>query len=375
MRRFFFAIAAFSIGLVATLLCVEVVLRFLPVSSMPMVTRVNGEQPIFHFVPEQSYVYSKGWNLALANTGWVNNAGFVNDQRYERVDTPLLAILGDSYVEAFMVSHQDTLQARLAQCAGDTGRVYSFAASGAPLSQYLIWAQHATEQFGADALVVVVIANDFDQSLASYKRGPGFHHFVRMGDGYELRPVEYEPNPLRWFVYNSALARYLVFNLSVQETLTTLPKRLMGLFEGKSDPEQSHVGNTARSAPPKRLADSMRAVDFFFEELPTRSNLPPGRVLFVLDGMRPALYESSTLAAADDSYFAQMRRYFIEQATARGYALIDMQPVFERDYAKNRTRFEFKEDAHWNAVAHRLVTEQIAQARIFRDLFSGLDCP
>jgi hypothetical protein len=339
-----------------------------------MVTSVDREQPVFHFVPGQGYVYSKGWSLALANNGVVNNAGFVNDQHYERVDTPLLAVIGDSYVEAFMVSHQDTLQARLANCAGDSGRVYSFAASGAPLSQYLVWAQHATEQFGADALVIVVIANDFDESLLSYKRGPGFHHFERTSDGYDLRLVEYEPNPLRWFVYNSALARYLVFNLDIQGTLAGLPKRLTGRWEGKRDAAEDYVGNTARSAPPKRMADSMRAVDLFFEELPMWSNLPPGRVLFVLDGIRPALYGPDVLAAARDSFFAQMRRYFVEQAKAGGYALIDMQPVFERDYAKNGTRFEFKEDAHWNAAAHGLAAERIARARMFQELFGNAVC-
>jgi hypothetical protein len=90
--------------------------------------------------------------------------------------------------------------------------------------------------------------------------------------------------------------------------------------------------------------------------------------------MRPALYEPSRLAAADDSYFAQMRRHFIEQATTRGYALIDMQPVFERDYAKNGTRFEFKEDAHWNAAAHGLAAERIAGARMFQELFGSAVC-
>ena len=373
MRKFVLGSLAFLLATMVTLLGVEVALRFLPVSSLPTVARVTSEQPVFRFSPEQDFVYSKGWNLALANTGKVNNAGFVNDQPYARGESPLLAVIGDSYVEAFVVSYERTLQARLARCVGDLGRVYSFAASGAPLSQYLAWAEHATRDFDADALVFVIIANDFDQSLTSYKRGPGFHHFEPTADGYELRLVEYEPNPLRWFVYNSALARYLVFNLNIQETLANLPDRVGRLFEGNA-PGQAFVGNVPHTASAKRTADSIRAIDLFFEELPSRVNLSPERIVFVLDGMRPALYEPDTLAAAQDSFFAQMREYFAEQASAGGYELIDMQPIFERVHAESGTRFEFKEDAHWNAAAHRLVAERVARAMVVEDLFGGVDC-
>jgi len=44
-----------------------------------------------------------------------NNAGFVDDQDYNAsYEQPLLAIVGDSYVEAAMVSYVETLHGRLA---------------------------------------------------------------------------------------------------------------------------------------------------------------------------------------------------------------------------------------------------------------------
>ena len=54
-----------------------------------------------------------------------------------------------------------TLQGRLAKALDGKTRVYSFAAAGAPLSQYLIWARHAVQDYGAKALIINVVGNDF----------------------------------------------------------------------------------------------------------------------------------------------------------------------------------------------------------------------
>ena len=84
----------------------------------------------------------------MLNHRRVNNAGWVNDQDYEHQDvTPLLAIIGDSYIEAMMVPYEQTVYGRLANTLEGRLRVYSFGASGAPLSQYLIWARHAVEHY------------------------------------------------------------------------------------------------------------------------------------------------------------------------------------------------------------------------------------
>ena len=46
--------------------------------------------------------------------GRSNNEGWIDEQDYRRDDpTPLLAIVGDSYIEAQMVPYADTMQARL----------------------------------------------------------------------------------------------------------------------------------------------------------------------------------------------------------------------------------------------------------------------
>ena len=65
----------------------------------------------------------------------------------------------------------------------DKFRVYSFAGSGAPLSQYLVWAGYAVKEYGARAVVINVVGNDFDESLSAYRLGPGFWQYAPDANG------------------------------------------------------------------------------------------------------------------------------------------------------------------------------------------------
>ena len=131
---------------------------------------VTAQNPVFHFTPNREFLFSRDWDMVLARRGRANNAGFVNDQDYHKDDElPLLAVVGDSMIEAAMLTHRDTLQGRLAKSLAGTLRVYSFAAAGAPLSQYLIWARHAVQNYGAQALIFTVISNDYDESHSAYR--------------------------------------------------------------------------------------------------------------------------------------------------------------------------------------------------------------
>ena len=215
-REGLLAVITVSVTLVLCLGMAEAVLRFLPVWSGIFAMPVTAESPIFHFRPNHDFVFSKGWNMALANRGRINNAGFVNDQDYRMDDRmPLIAVVGDSYIEAFMVPFRETVQGRLAAALAGRFRVYSFAASGAPLSQYLVWARHAVRVYGAQALVINVVGNDFDNSLATYlKDARGFSVYVRNSTGeLRLQLIELKSGAGGRITSRSSLASYLVHNL------------------------------------------------------------------------------------------------------------------------------------------------------------------
>ena len=354
----------------ACALVLEIALRFAPVNSGTRAVAVNAAQPVFRFTPDRELTYSARWNFENANRVRVNNAGFVNAEDYRADDPrPLLAVIGDSYIEGLVVPQRDTLHARLAGAAAPGARVYSFAASGAPLSQYLAWAELADEHYGARGAVILVVGNDFDESLAAYKRGPGFHHYVERDGELRLELVPYRPNPLRAVVYHSALASYLVFNLKALDVVALTRARLRSLTaEPAATATPTFVGNTAATAGDARLVRSKRAVDAFLRDLTARTRWRAEDVVLVLDGIRA--YEAGRLVPHPDTYFARMRRYLAERATARGHEVIDMHPILDTHYAEHGRRFEFENDSHWNALAHGLAAEAVLGSRTYRR-FSG----
>jgi hypothetical protein len=363
LRRVLVAATAMMLPLVLLGAAAEAVLQFLPVATGLRSQPVNAATPVFRFAPNRDFVWSVGPGFAIVNRGRTNNAGYVSDIDYDRDDRrPLLAVIGDSYVEALMVPWRETAQARLAAAAAPEGRVYAFAASGAPLSQYLVFAASAVQEFGATHLVIVAVGNDFDESLSTYKHGPGFHLFVPAADGsLELVRFDLAPSTLRRLVQRSALARYVIFNL--QGNLAAA--RLRDLLRGPAR-ANTYVGNVRATADRERMRLSEAAIDRFLDLLPRMTGLAPDRVLLVLDGRRPELYTPEALAATEGSYFALMRRSLIAKAQAAGFGVVDLEPVFAAEHRRTGRRFEFEADAHWSGEGHRVAAEAVMASALWR---------
>jgi len=332
-----------AIGIVTPLLFAECVLRFLPVYSGFKLAPLNAANPIPHFTPNQDITWSSGWNFRLVNKLRVNNYGFVNDQDYVFTDeSPLMCIIGDSYIEAAMLPYSDTLHGRLAKKAQDRARVYSFGISGAALSQYLIWAQYVCDEFKPDFLTFVIIGNDFDESLNKYKRRHAGWFYVEDDAGrLELELFGFSPSSLRKLARKSALIRYLVWNCNLEAAVTRLFTR-----------NREFVGNVEARREEADVKAVRRATDQFLIDLRDMSDLPPEKVLFVVDGIRPELYSATNSYQGKDPYVATIRRYFIEQATKHRYGVIDMNTKFRKHYAENGQRFEWSFDYHWNEIGH-----------------------
>lgn len=88
----------------------EITLRFLPVSTSLFGQPVNETSPVFRFLPDRDYESD--------------------------IRSPLLAVIGDSYVEATMVPYAETLQGQLAaKAVADTDlfkQIFSVPADGKP---------------------------------------------------------------------------------------------------------------------------------------------------------------------------------------------------------------------------------------------------
>lgn len=366
-KRLGFALVTVALGFLVPLLLAEGVLRFLPVSNWPSRMPLSPADPMARYRPDTRFVHSLGWNFSSVNRGRVNNAGFVNARDYDSTAaTPLLAVVGDSYVEALMVPYDSTVAGRLQRRVGAAGRVYSFAISGAPLSQYLYYAQEASRRYRPSALAVVVVGNDFDQSLVGAGCGAGYHCFRPGADGaLELawlpgaqasRGGRARVNRL---LKGSALVRYVFGNL---------------LRNGQAlggDPTVVYVGNTPANLDSARVAGSRRAVDAFVDELPRRTGLSPRQITVVLDGPRPQLYDPVDRAWADSTFYGEMRRHLSARARGAGMEVIDLEPRMVARHQATGERFEFPNDSHWSASGHRVAAEALAGSAAFRAAFAA----
>ncbi|MCB9253519.1 MAG: hypothetical protein H6617_02430 [Bdellovibrionaceae bacterium] len=359
-------------GSFLAVLVIEIALQFLPVHDSMQALAVNAQSPVARYQPDRDFTYSLGADFAIVNRGHVNNAGFVNNQDYDsKLRTPLVAIVGDSYVEALMVPYKQTLQGTLARAVGKEGRVYSFAMSGAPLSQYLVYADAARKDYKPNAMIFVIVGNDFDESLPKYREGNGkrFHYFKEEGGELNLSREDYEPSSLRQWLRKSALLRYLYINVHAPEVLSKL--RTLWSNKATAKAESNFVGNTSAEVDPERLRLSEGVVDKFFEMLPEKSGLDPNHIVFVLDGMRPELYSLDSYRSAHQSYFGQMRSYFMLNAQKRGYEIVDLHSYFAAKHKRTGAKFEFDRDAHWNAKGHQTAAEAVLQTSLWSHLFPG----
>jgi hypothetical protein len=362
-----FAAIAVLIGIAGSLAVLEVVMRFLPVHTGFRVAPVTAQAPVAHLQPNEPFTFSTGWRLINVNRGRINNAGFVNDQDYHKEGAkPLLAVVGDSYIEARMIPYGETLQGRLAEALGSEFRVYSFAAGGAPMSQYLIWARHAVEDYGARALVINVVLNDFDESYVDYRKSPVYWLYAEAPNGQlRLRFVEYRQSTLRSLLSRSALARYLMINLKLEYFIQTLPLWHAPARQASAADAGGEAGtSTSEDADARRARISLAVIDAFLRDLKAMVALPPERILFLMDGFH---YPEAAMSGAG-SYVDRMRKAFLAKAASLGYGTADLDPQFFARYRTTGETFEVPDDGHWNAIGHQVAADAVLSSDFLKAL-------
>lgn len=361
VRKLLGNLATVAASLALTLLILEIILRFLPVAWAPAVQPPTPENLIQRYVANTPFTWSLGWNFAVVAHKRTNAQGFVADYDYDAsATTPLVAIAGDSFIEALLVPFGESLTGRLQAVLGNRGRAYAFAQSGSPLSQYVAYARHACAVYRPQRLVVSIVGNDFDESIYVHRLRDGiFHLFPRPAGGFDYRLTP--PRPAGLFeriARNSALALYLVRNVGV----ANLARGLGATPANATAMRSPWVGNTSADANPARIAEGEQVIAWFLDTLPREACLSSKDIVLVVDAARPHIYDDNDLATARASYFGRMRARLIADATAQGFVVVDMEPRFRAAYAADRRPFEYPDDGHWNPHGHEIVAAAVAEA-------------
>jgi lysophospholipase L1-like esterase len=342
-RNWLVNLATVAVSVLAIILACElVVFRFvlLP-SDVPRHAMIDG---VVRYAPNQAGIWRLKNEVAALYTinrqGW--NSGQGDYEIAKRPGVERVAIIGDSFVEAFQVPSSSSLAEKLGRRLGAGAEVFRFGIAGAPFSQYLWMFEHEVARYAPDLVVVVLIHNDFDES---FRHGASrvASNFMKLSvvDGRvaaEIPPAPYDPpwwDALRF----TATSRYFR-NRQLLSRYTFLPA-----------PPQ-FAGNTEMLA--RERPAVIAATDYVFARLAAATRQRGIRLLLLIDGDRNAIYAGGAGGAV-----LALNSIAAEAATRRGIALIDLHPRFAADWAARRERFEFASDYHWNERGHEIAAEAV----------------
>jgi lysophospholipase L1-like esterase len=293
---------------------------------------------------------------AINAQGW--NSG-IGDYRLDKSPgTFRIAVVGDSFVEALQVAHDRSLGERLAAELARDGRpveVLRFGISGAPMSQYLNMIEREVTPYRPDAIVVLIVHNDFDESF-EFVPGRYTSSFLklRIENGRvvgEIPPAAWTATSADW-LRHTATARFFYYRWQIG------PESLKNLLIGSA---RADTGGFSANVDTSKIAalraDMTAAADYTFGRMADAAQAMGALLVIAMDGDRGAIY------AGDANPLALVLNGIAgEAAKRRGIRFIDLHPVFAADWQANRLRFDFASDGHWNEHGHAVAAKAIAQA-------------
>jgi hypothetical protein len=337
-------------------LLTEVFFRFLlPACEVPPHC-FDAEHRILHLEPNKTGIFTVGPAAELRkrwrtnNYGWNSEIDYTeNAGRHEK----LIAIIGDSYIEAFSVNVNEALPAIIRRWAGDQVAVYSFGISGAPLSHYLHLARYVNQVFKPDVLVITVVHNDFDESLASVRRKPAFLQIIQENNGFkEIQPKPFANSPLLRFCRTSATFRYLEINCQAARLFRKDFWVPQGVWAQKPVQFNANIDPQAvrQQQQPIRLATEYLVQAF------AREN-PDKKIIFLMDGPRRDIYRRDL----KNSDVIWLNHLLQEVVQANQLECIDLTIPFSDHYNDQREVLNCRADGHWNEVGHKVAARELFQ--------------
>lgn len=349
-------------SLLFTLLLLELVFRFiLPAANQPDYL-FDEQYGILRFNTESNTegVFSTG-KLAEHRAHWqINNAGWNNPLNYTKekpAGITRIAIIGDSYVEALNVNQSEMFGVRLQEQLGKNFQVYTFGVSGSPFSQYLQMSRYVQQEFNPDVYVFSLVHNDFDESITGKAIGP-FYHTLRIEADSTVTEVPaqpYQASVMRRMLKRSALIRYLLFNIKINETIASFRSK-----SGNNETAQQFNANVNVNEVTRNQASIRKAVAYIGSAL--RKELQGKKIIFMIDGSRYDIYENK-LNSCNVCY---MNELSMATAAENEFTGLDLNGVFSAEYLQKKQPFNTPEDFHWNAYGHQLVADTLTRLFIIK---------
>lgn len=331
LARFRSGSVGIVLGLALALLAGEALFRLLPAVGGLSNPPVSAAVPVVRYRPGANYTYSRGWDMRMVQHGRFNSLGFPD--REPPKNQPIVAIIGDSFVEALMIPQGERVSDVLNRTDGGA-RFASFGIGGANLPDYMLTAVWLRRTLPVRGVVFVVTGEDVVRSLQPKRRG---YWYNPRTNGLKLNCAC--SFGVRNALNRSALAEYVLYNLKFGP----------GMIKGAFIP-------SAQANP--RSPDSPEGVAIARRFISMAAGLQQSGidVLVVLDADHQAVYRGRPGKQADMALLSRI-------AKEMNVRTLDLTVPFTTGYRARGERFDFGSvDAHWNMYGHRLVAGAIADA-------------
>lgn len=341
-----------SLGALALLALLEIVLRLLPVSTATQ-TAYYIDPAILTYPPHHHFVLSTGWDLERPQQMQANNLGFVA-QRDFSPNRDAIGLIGDSHIEAAALAAEQRPDVMLEAALGGRRPVYGMGSPGTSLLDYAERVRFAATQLQTQDFVLLIVPGDIRQSLCG--SGQIAAPCVDPATGQSRNELQPAPGALKQVMRQSALAQYLFSQLKI--SLDAAPAALLGLprqlLPGHASikPAANAASGPARDASQELEIRADAVAELFFARIQPHVR---GRLLLVLD--RPFL---PSFARAD---FEGDTDRFIAIARAHGATVLDMAPVYAEHARRSQLLLAVSpQDQHHNALGVQVLARAMADA-------------
>jgi hypothetical protein len=349
-------IVRFLVFVLVFVIVAEGWLRYvMPASEVPAL-RQNHTTLVMSFDPSVESDGLATFGRLTRRLGWwhVNDEGWLSPYNYTKraPGGHLIALFGNSYVQALMVPETKHLDVDLHHILGPSVPVYAFGQSGWYLEQYVALSRYVRATYEPDLIVILIGQGDVSKSLSSPGDFPYWWYITPSGPSYrEVPPSAVFVNSRRdELARKSALFRYLRYNAEVQ-----IP------FAHGGDVGGAPTGGDLVSSQPLTPQAAQRAVAAALP--PTRFMIarlcaanPGVPIVFAAMGAR-YLPVSAVAVSPLQPEMEALREVCASRSQCH---FLDLRMAFSSDWAQHHERFEALDGGHYNAHADAVAARAIA---------------
>ena len=339
-------------AVVILLILLELFFRIVIPATDPPMGFFDEEERMYCFSNQKEDGLITIGRFAQIKARWhINNEHWNYPVDYTSVDDrSLIAVIGDSYIEAFQVDAEEQYPFLLRKRLDPDYEVYAFGKSGAPLSHYLHVSRYVNRHFDPDILIFNMVHNDFEESI--HELYPDKTCFMQVSVGDDGSFVETIPRPnlnypqyTTWkrVVYRSALFRYLDFNLHLRE----IRRNIAGIDD------RNFEANIAADKVIKNKDRIFEVTDHLVSTI--RDENSGRRIIFVFDAPKGEVY-TDTL---DNSRVLWLNEMMKGICSTYDMEFLDLTPLMLEDFRANGKKFTSELDGHWNEYGHEFVADAI----------------